>query len=268
MKSNTRAIKKLLPDFETPTVALERREKIIQALEGGNSDAKRLATKLVECVATARCNLPICPVCVRLLRRSFVLGALACTDELQSAINRAELPVTAFSAVLTAETYPVGELYEIDIPLINKRIQRQHQRAKFPLVFAGLDISLNEDGQAKTPPFWQAQIYGVVVGLPVDAVKTELQRLYPRGPSTPRPLRVRECSDLPEAISYAVKPTLVRRISYIDDTGRLNTRKLSLKPRQLRELALRLCQYELPVRYMLTGCRRYGDRIVLNPGRT
>jgi hypothetical protein len=188
MNFNTRTLKNLLPNFETKIVALERKENIIEALEGRNQDAKRVATKLAECVADARCNLPMCPVCVQLLRKSFVLSALARVDELGSATKpRTELPITAYSAVLAGETYPVGELYEIDIPLINKRIQRQHQRAKFPLVFGGLDISLNEDGQTKTPPFWQVQLYGVVVGSPVDAVKTELQRLYPSAPSTPRP---------------------------------------------------------------------------------
>jgi hypothetical protein len=267
MKSNTRTLSKLLPDFETQAVALERQTTIIQVLERGNPDAKTLAEKLAECVVGARCNLPMCPICVRLLRRSFVLGALACVDEIQSGIKRrAELPITAFSAVLAGETYPVNELNQIDIPLVNRRVQRRHQRAKFALVFAGLDISLNEDGQAKTPPFWQVQVYGVVVGLQVDAVRTEIQRLYLSAASTPRPLRVRECSDLPKAISYTIKPTLVRRVSYIDETGRQNTRKLDLKPRQLRELVLCLGQYELPVRYVLTGCRRYRDRIALNPG--
>jgi hypothetical protein len=63
-----------------------------------------------------------------------------------------------------------------------------------------------------------------------------------------------------------IKPQFVRRIGYIDDTGRRNTRKCGLKAAQARELALCLGRYQLPLRHALTGCRRYRDRIELNPG--
>jgi hypothetical protein len=167
---------------------------------------------------------------------------------------------------LIGDQYPVGQLHKLDLPLINKRIQRQHQRAQFPLVFAGVDISFNEASPPTSPPYWQAQVYGIVVGLGVDAVKGALKRLYLGGASVPIPLRVRDCLELPAALSYTIKPQFVRRVSYADATGRPNTRKCSLKAAQARELALCLGRYQLPVRYALTGCRHYRDRIDLNPG--
>jgi hypothetical protein len=189
------------------------------------------------------------------------LEALRLVEKLQ---RRGKVPITAFSAVSIRDQYPVGQLHKLDLPLINKRIQRQHQRARFPLVFAGVDISFNEASPPTSPPYWQAQVYGIVVGSGVDAVKAALKRLYPGGPSVPKPLWVRVCSELPAALSYMLKPQFVRRIGYT--RGRRNTRKCSLKAAQARELALCLGRYQLPVRYALTGCRHYRDRIDLNPG--
>jgi hypothetical protein len=153
------------------------------------------------------------------------------------------------------------------LPAFNEKIQTRHRRAGFPLVFAGIDFSWNEDNTPKkNQPFWQAQVYGVVVGLDVDAVKSGIKSQYPSAASISRPLRVRECTDLPEAVSYTIKPGFVKRVSYIDKKGHHNTRNCDLKPPQLREMALCLGRYELPARYVLTGCRRYTDRLDLNPG--
>jgi len=263
MSSETDTLTQLLPDFETEQTAFERQSEMIRALNGDDPAATRLADKLKACANGSPCDLSMCPICVRRLRASFVLPALKVIRRVQ---RKRKLPITAFSAVLKNGRYPVGNLAKIDLPVINRRVQRQHQRAQFPLVFAGIDISLNEDGRQTRRSHWQVQAYGVVVGLDVDAVKKALQRLYPRTSSAPRPLRVRECCELPEALSYVIKPEFVRRVSYIDDTGRHNTRKCSLKAAQLRELALCLGRYRSSVRHALTGCRLYSDRTDLYPG--
>jgi len=263
MGSQPQTIEQLLPKFETEQTVFERQSEIIRALKGDDPVATRLADKLKACANGSPCKLSMCPICVRTLRASFVLAARRVIKKVQ---RRQELPITAFSAVLKNGRYPVGKLAQMNVPLINRRVQRQHQRAQFPLVFAGIDISLNEDGRQTRRSHWQVQAYGVVVGLDVEAVKKALQHLYPHTSSTPRPLRVRVCSELPEALSYAIKPGFVRRISYIDDTGRRNTRRCSLKPPQLLELALSLGRYKVPVRYALTGCKLYRDRIDLNRG--
>jgi hypothetical protein len=56
----------------------------------------------------------------------------------------------------------------------------------------------------------------------------------------------------------------IRRVSYVDATGRFNTRKVPIKSAEMRELTVWLDQYPLTARYLLTGCRRYGDRIEPN----
>src|SRR3984893_13478386 len=210
----------------------------------------------------------MCPVCVRSLRESFVLAAKACIDQLRSARTWGPLlPITAFCAVPLSDQYPPGTLRKLKLPAFNEKIRTRHRRAGLPLVFAGIDLSWNECSPPKKPPIWQGQVYGVVVGLDVEAVKSAIKHLYPHAESISRPLRVRECSNLPKALSYAIKPGFVIRVSHIDRrTGRDNTDYYGLKAPQLRELALCLGRYELPNRYALTGCRRYSNRIDLNRG--
>jgi len=143
-------------------------------------------------------------------------------------------------------------------------VQCQHRRAGFPLVFAGIDLSWNEYIPPKIAPFWQGQVYGVVVGLDAEAVKSAIKHLYPPAASIARPFQATDCSDLPEALSYAIKPAFVRRVSYIDYPRRPPL-KPWLKGPQLREMAMSLGRYKLPVRYALTGCKLYSDRIDLYP---
>src|ERR1700688_2368933 len=133
MKSTTKLIRKRLPNFETKRDIVERRRKMIRALNRGGRAAAKMAKKLARCTASDRCKLSICPSCLRRLRRGFILDALGLVEKLQ---RRGKLPITAFSAVSIHDQYPVGRLHKLDLPLINKRIQRQHQRAQFPLVFA------------------------------------------------------------------------------------------------------------------------------------
>jgi len=51
-------------------------------------------------------------------------------------------------------------------------------------------------------------------------------------------------------------------VNYRDkENGRMNTRTVRLKAVQIRELAPWICQHPLSERYVLTGARRYSDRI-------
>jgi hypothetical protein len=263
MRSSTSTIIKLLPGFETRNQVIGRQRELIRALGGSDGAPMDLARMLDECAEGEPCSTAICPVCVRELRESFVLNANKRVAKLRRAH---EFPISAFSAILIDEQHGIGDLYRADLTQINKRLQRQYQRKELPLVFAGIDISLNEDGHQQKSPFWQIHVYGVVVGSNVEALKHALKRLYPPDQSTPRPFLARECTDLPKALSYAIKPFVGRRVGYLNGQRRRDTNKVPLKRTQLRELATWLGQYPLAARYLLIGCRRYGDRIELNPG--
>lgn len=172
-----------------------------------------------------------------------------------------ERGVAAFSAVLTEERYADGELHNANLRRINGRLQRRHQRAMLPLVFAGVDISYNEDSEGRWTPHWQLQVYGVCVAVDKTELRIRLARQYRGNDTTPKPLRVRECENLAMALSYMIKPYFGRRVSYRDRTGKFTTLKVGLKRPQAQELATWIDQYPLTARYALTGCRRYGDRI-------
>jgi hypothetical protein len=263
-------LSRVLPRFESQQQARERKAKLVKDLRAGKRATRRVGRRLRRCRKDAWCGSPICPRCVRGLRKSFIPGAMGCIRQVCANEGIPEEQMVAFSAILTEERYAEGELCKANLRQINERLQRRHQRAGLPLVFTGVDISYNEDSEGRWEPHWQLQVYGVCVGVDVAEVTTRLAKLHPANNTTPKPLRVRRCKkkrrNLAKALSYMIKPYFGRRVSYLDDdTGRFNTRKVTLKRAQAQELATWIDQYPLTARYALTGCRRYGDRIEPTP---
>jgi hypothetical protein len=261
MKLCYKTLRQLLPKFETPEQVRERKAMLIKHLQAGKRATRNVGRKLRRCRKGADCKSPICPRCVRNLRKSFIPGAINCITRVRTANNIPKRQIVAFSAVLPEERYADGDLHNADLRKINERIQRRHQRAGLLLVFAGVDVSYNEDSAGRWAPHWQLQVYGVCVGLDVTDVRARLAKQYPDSDTTPKPLRVRRCRNLAKALSYMIKPYFGRRVSYLDNTGRFNTRKVPLKRPQAQELATWIDQYPLTARYALTGCRRYVNRI-------
>jgi hypothetical protein len=261
MKSYYKNLRQLLPKFETSQQVRERKANLVKDLMAGKRATRNVGRKLRRCRKNKGCGSPICPRCVRRLRRSFVKGAINCVAQARTTNEIPDDQIVAFSAVLAEERYAAGDLYNADLRKINERLQRRHQRAGLALVFAGVDISWNEDSEERWPPHWQLQVYGVCVGLDVTEIRSRLAKQYPANDTTPKPLRVRRCRNLAKVLSYMIKPYFGRRVSYLDDTGRFNSRKVGLKRQQAQELARWIDNYPLTARYALTGCRRYGSRI-------
>jgi hypothetical protein len=249
---SARSLRKLLPGFETRADARNRRDVLVKKLLGGGRYERCVGRALKRCRTKAPCETAICPRCVRRLRKSFVWGALNCIDHVRDKCQLKQFPITAFSAVLTGEQYAVGDLVSADLHRINERLQRRHQRCHLPLVFAGVDLSFNTPAGRNKQQYWQFQVYGIVVDLGAERVRAALELLYPASTNTPRPLRVRKCSNLAKALSYVIKPYFSERVNYRDGTGRMNTRTVRLKPDQIRELAPWICRYPLTERYVLT----------------
>ena len=255
-------LRQLLPKFETSQQVRERKAKLVKHLKAGKRATRNVGRKLRRCRKNKACSSPSCPRCLRQLRKSFITGAMQAIDQVRTTNDIRDDQIVAFSAVLTEERYAYGDLHNADLKKINERVQRRHQRAAFPLVFAGVDISWNEDSARRWHPHWQLQVYGVCVGVEKAEVKKRLTTLYPANDTTPRPLRIRRCTNLVQALSYAIKPYFGKRVSYFhSETGKFRTRKVSLKRPEAQEVATWIDHYPLSARYALTGCRRYGDRI-------
>src|SRR5207248_7240081 len=132
---SSRRFRKLLPRFETRVDAGERRDRLVKQLENGSRQERRVRRQLKRCRKASPCQLPMCPLCVRRLRRSFVKAGLICIDGVRDKCRPKDVPITAFSAVLTEEQYPAGDLVSADLQRTNERLQRRHLRCGFPLVF-------------------------------------------------------------------------------------------------------------------------------------
>ncbi len=141
--------RELLPKFETRQQAHYRKRVLTRQLDGGDDAAVLIARRLDACSKHAPCASPICPVCVRGLRRSFIKGGMACVADICRMGNVPGEHVIAFSAVLGEEQYAVGQLHKADLLQVNKRLQRRFQRAELPIVLAGVDISYNEDSHSR-----------------------------------------------------------------------------------------------------------------------
>jgi len=259
-------IKQLCPRFESLRAAQQRQLEFHRALERGISKERDIARVLGQCTEERRCCLAFCPVCVRHLRRSYVRGAVGCIEQILSAAQVQRLPLTRFSAIPIGDSHraPIGQLDSLKIENIYAATHRALQRLDLPVVFAGLDISLNEDGRSRWKPYWQIHLYGVVIYASPNRVRQILEPLFPPDRRAPRPLMVSRCDDLAGAVSYSLKPYFSRRVSYVDETGRRNTRTCPLRANDLREVACLLSRLKIEHRYLLIGCRRSKDKISLN----
>jgi hypothetical protein len=250
--------------FETIDEARKRRNKLIRQLKNGDPFAQDLAAKVAGCKGSRPCGSPTCPMCVRALRSWFICQAVDCINGLRLS-NPSALrgKVVRFSAV-PSEEYRFGGLSHADLHTLNKRLKKRHERAGFPLAFAGVDISLNVLNNAISDACWQPHVYGLVIGLTREQVREALSPHYPPGEHAPRPLLVTRCKKVAAVLSYCIKPYFSRRSGYRNDhNGRRNNRGQPLNGSQIRELAVWLDQYNLADRYLLRGCKKQGSRIAI-----
>lgn len=264
--SQTPSIEELCPDFETLDAARRRRAKLVRQLLEGDHSSQQIAVKLAGCKGRRRCGSPICPMCVRALRRWFICETVGCVNGLLSS-NPSGLRgrVVSFLAIPTEE-HRLGKGALPDLKRLNKTLQKRFERDEFPLVFAGVDVSLNLFNNSIARASWQPHLYGLVVGLTREEVKAALSAYYPPRKRAQRPLHVNNCNSLPPVLSYCIKPYFSRHSGYRDSKNkRRNNQPEPLKGSQVQELALWLDQYTLTDRYVVRGWRKRGDRIVINP---
>jgi hypothetical protein len=128
-------------------------------------------------------------MCVRALRRWFICKTVSCVKGLLSS-NSSGLrgKVVRFSGIPCGE-HRFGRRTLPDLKRLNKTLQKRFERDKFPLVFAGVDVSLNLFNNSIARARWQPHLYGLVVGLTRDQVKAALSSYYPPRKRAPKPLQ-------------------------------------------------------------------------------
>jgi len=243
---------KCLPrGFETTDIAERRRDRLIKVLQ---RDPERFATQidlLYECNVRRGCGARICDICMRKTRLHLVREGC---KHLGPLVRRREL--IAVSIVLPNETGHVNR-GPPDFRRLRARLKRRLERLPLavPLLIAGLDVSLNEEGGRQ---FWQVQLYGVTHVNNTEA----LRDAFGRSESVEKPLQICTCTDLGAPLTYALKTQYVRRVSYRDRKGNAKTRKPWLSNSQRRVVARWLRDVGCWDTVFLVGLTRRGERLV------
>lgn len=122
-------------------------------------------------------------------------------------------------------------------------------------VHAGGGIDISHNTEANDAGFWQGHLYLVAEAADTPALRRAVRARCPGEPSAPRPFTFKEVRDLGEALSYAVKASIYRRSSYIDNSGRRNARPQALGAERAVEAALFQHRWPPGQRLLLRGLR-------------
>jgi hypothetical protein len=241
----------LPPGFETTDIGERYQNLDIRILK---KDPERFANEidlLEGCVGGSECRLHICRLCLRKTRLHLVREGCRHFEPLA---RRREL--IAFSIVLPDETGH-SDRGPPEFRRLRSRLKRRLERLPLPvpLLLAGIDVSLNEKAGRS---HWQLQLYGLT-----HAVNAETLREAFGDDKVKGLIRIRLCTDLGRALTYALKTQFLRRISYVDRTGRWNTRKVGLSNSKRRLVAWWLRDVRCWDTVFLVGLTRRGDRLVL-----
>lgn len=237
--------------FETKPQAEAHRREVLRLL--GDSDLGQVLNK---CTQDEPCDLRMCPRCMRVTRVSLIQTGCPLLTE---AAAEAGQELVAFSIVLTKEV--TKERHgPPTLRLLHGRIAKQLQRLAlpFPILISGLDVSLNE-GLGQTP-CWQPQLYGVTLADNKCALKEAFDN---KTKHVAKPVWFREVDDLASALTYSAKTDFVRRVSYKDNTGRRNTRKVRLSRPQKLQLASWFGNTKSWETMIFLGIARRADKLVL-----
>ena len=245
-----------LKRFETPTITKERSENLIKILEKGEPQHQDIAKKLQHCDEGGRCLLPICPRCLRQVRRWFVSEAMQC-------LHGEDL--LAVTLVPAEHAIPPGELEHFDLINFKETLSRQLSRAGLgdAIVIGGVDFSFCERSDGEFEPHWRPHFHLIVANTEADQIRSGLKRHYPSAESVSRPIKIQEVEGLMGAISYAMKPFFTRRVSYVDNNEKIRHRKYPLKNDQTREISEFMSRLTITDRMFLKNVRRRGNRLIV-----
>lgn len=263
---------KLLPGFESVADVQRRSDILIRPLRRSNAaNARDLAERLAKCGRLAKgqrewCLSTSCPPCMRQMRRWYTNEIVTIAETCRFVGEPYGVVVTVVANGLTA---PLGLLQGIELSKVQRRFWKAMKRLKidgYPIV-GGIDISHNLVSGSKQPGFYQVHLSFALLGYPdskanCEALKELVQDAFRLEPTAHRAVVVNPVRDPVRQLSYLLKGTFQRRVSYIDDRGRRNTRTdLLVKLPQRVEIARWLDRSTFTDRLLLYGVRRVGSRL-------
>jgi hypothetical protein len=206
-------------------------------------EGRHLADQLEGCyhmrqIGLRVCNLSVCLFCLYQVCISIGLGI---RNSLGEFLRNSQLPMSYFVAHLTGRSCSGSRLDQIDLRAVNRWIIRQHKILGVPLAFAGVGVSSSqESGPA---PAWQGEVFSIVFGLSARRLRTALNALHPAAATSYQRLG-------PELLSFTLGE-LAETVAPVP---------------QRRKVVRYLAQYEMPVRFALTGCHLNNNCLELGPG--
>lgn len=267
---------KLLPKFETPAVAKKRNRQLISVLYRQESLLSHyLASALSDCGKRINgkrdyCISASCPNCMRHARRWLTDQVATCAKHYTKKSGNSGVFVTIILSGLQA---PISGLHKIDIAAVKRRVSRALTKLSLGLpIIGGIDVSFNEEAGSKEPGHYQVHVVLYVADHGSskkarrrlnDHISSSL-RLEPRAYVR---VQVKRFKNPVRQGSYLLKSRFDKRLSFIGKNGRRRTKKFSLKPEQLAEIAVWLRPRQPLDRLLLHGVRLKRDRLVVQPHR-
>jgi hypothetical protein len=205
--------------------------------------AENLAERLASCRAGHPCLSGACPICGQTFQRWSVAEITRIVQERRdvNVVKPQRTTIMAISIVPRGAFMPHDLLNRRDLGAIMNSITSKVENTDLVLwgIF-GLDISFNDLAAKGYEIGFQAQLYGFVETTNGRKLHRLLSKAFPKSHFVARPIYTKRFDGTAKGASYALKFQFVRRVSYLDQSGRWNTRKVSLKAPEHVKLMLAL----------------------------
>lgn len=162
-----------------------------------------------------------------------------------------------------------GQLYLLSLKCMKDSLRKQLVRAKLSHIAAigAIDFTFNEHSYDRWPAHWQPHFHLAVEGCTGEQWKHALARYFPADAACSKPIQTAPIKDPMEQLSYLMKAYFVRRVSYVDDQRRLNTRITGLKRDQLVEVSTFIASFKVTDRIFMRNVRLQGYQLRQLPVR-
>ncbi len=236
-----------------------RRIRFLRKYGLSKPGAISVADRLQTCEPMRRCLSGACPECGRLLQRWFVRQS---KQFIARHLNKPSDELIAISIVPSAPLFSPGQLGELSITNLQRRLKWAFDRVNLKIAIGGIDFSFNEDQNGRYQPFWSAHHYLITSTTDTVQLGLNLRGIFRRSNEVPRPVKLTPFSNKPRRRSYALKMSFYRRIGHDDiklKNGKTrkcrNTNRDRLRAKERLELFIYLNQIGLASRVVFRGAK-------------
>jgi hypothetical protein len=177
----------------------------------------------------------------------------------------ADTELTKVTMVPTSLQREPGELATITIPSVKRHLRRIFERAgvdHHPII-GFIDLSFNIHSNGLWDDHWQPHLEFLTPTSNWMEMKKPLRKQLKRSPAVKIPLLGVKVADLDHQISYAFKPTPVRKTSFEAVSPNARPHKQYLKGKQELEFLLWLGLQSTSCRLFMLNARTYSEAIRL-----